>query len=155
MSQNQILRKILRPVSRLKRDYARRHEYGWNWVLIFALSACVLIWWMAVAAVICHADTYDADVIVDAIYRAEGAEKAKKPFGILSVPCKGYEDCRRVCENTVINSFTRWQVAGASGDFLEFLASRYAPVGAANDPSGLNRNWLKNVRYFIAKAGDE
>jgi len=154
MSQNQILRKILRPVSRLKRDYARRHEYGWNWVLIFALSACVLIWWMAVAAVICHADTYDADVIVDSIYQAEGGDKAKKPFGILSVPCNGYEDCRQICYNTVVNQFTRWQAAGSEGDFLESLARRYAPVNSDTD-NGTNKFWLKNVRYFIAKAGDE
>lgn len=87
--------------------------------------------------------------IVGAIYRAEGGPRARKPFGILSVPCSGYEECREICYNTVRNNYFRWIRAGRPGDYLEFLARRYAPVGAANDPSGLNRHWLKNVRHFL------
>lgn len=87
--------------------------------------------------------------IVGAIYLAEGGPRAKKPFGILSVPCSGYEECREVCYNTVRNNYFRWIQAGRPGDYLEFLARRYAPVGAANDPGGLNRHWLKNVRHFL------
>lgn len=29
--------------------------------------------------------------------------------------------------------------------FVEFWGSRWAPVGASNDPRGLNTNWSKNV----------
>lgn len=87
--------------------------------------------------------------IVDAIYLAEGGEKAKKPYGILSVPCDSEASCRRIAENTVRNNFRRWLDAGAEGDYLEFLARRYAPIGASNDPRGLNQNWLSNVRYFM------
>lgn len=32
-----------------------------------------------------------------------------------------------------------------NGD-LEAFATRYCPPGAANDPRGLNANWLRNVR---------
>lgn len=87
--------------------------------------------------------------VVDAIYMAEGGERAKKPFGILSVPCSDYGDCRKVCFNTVRNNYFRWIDAGRPGEYLEFLAKRYAPVGAENDPSGLNRNWLKNVSALV------
>ena len=87
--------------------------------------------------------------VVDAIYKAEGSEKAIKPFGILSVPCSTYSQCRKICFNTVKNSYKRWQSAGNPGDFLSFLASRYAPVGAGNDPRKLNRYWLKNVQFHL------
>lgn len=87
--------------------------------------------------------------VVEAIYKAEGGERAKKPYGILSVPCSGKAECRNVCYNTVRNNWYRWDKAGRPGDYLEFLAKRYAPVGVANDPTGLNRNWVKNVRGLM------
>ena len=34
------------------------------------------------------------------------------------------------------------------GDLLAF-AKRWAPVGAKNDPKGLNKNWYKNARYYM------
>ncbi len=33
-------------------------------------------------------------------------------------------------------------------DFISYAASRYAPIGAENDPTGLNKNWEKNVRKY-------
>lgn len=92
----------------------------------------------------------DVTKLADAIYKAEGGEKAKKPFGILSVPCDGYEDCRRICENTIRNNLRRFANYGhkTHPDFLSFLASRYAPVSA----HPLNKNWLKNVNYFLEKS---
>lgn len=90
----------------------------------------------------------DFNRLVDAIYRAEGGAKAKKPFGILSVPCSGYSDCRKVALNTVRNNWKRWE-AGTHGaakhrTYLDFLGSRYCPVGAGND-NGTNRFWVRNV----------
>ncbi len=32
--------------------------------------------------------------------------------------------------------------------FVQFWARRWAPVGASNDPSGLNANWPKNVEQL-------
>lgn len=102
---------------------------------------------------ICYSACYsytDAE-IADAIYKAEGGAKAKKAFGILSVKCEGYNECRQVCLNTIRNNRKRYKEYGYKKykTYLEFLASRYAPVGAENDPRGLNRNWLKNVKYFL------
>ena len=34
---------------------------------------------------------------------------------------------------------------GKPEDFIPYLASKYAPAGASNDPTGLNKNWTKNV----------
>jgi hypothetical protein len=90
--------------------------------------------------------------VVDAIYLAEGGSKAKVPYGILSVKVSSKEEARKVCYNTVRNNWKRWENSGNPGTYLEFLASRYAPVGAKNDPTGLNRNWIKNVSYFLGRA---
>lgn len=92
--------------------------------------------------------------IVDAIYQAEGGDRAKKPFGILSVPCDSYSECRQICENTVRNNYRRWQASDQSVTYLEFLANRYCPVGAEND-NGTNKYWLKNVRSILKSKGVE
>lgn len=96
-----------------------------------------------------------ANKIVDAIYKIEGAEKAVKPFGILSVPCDGYADCRQICLNTVRNNYKRWLKSDRSKTYLEFLANRYAPVGVSNDPNNLNKNWLSNLQRVLFEGGTE
>lgn len=96
-------------------------------------------------------DGYSVNQIVQSIFYAEGGYKTKYLFGIKSVKCNSYQECRRVCENTVINNIPRWHRSGASQSFLEFLSSRYAPIGAPDDPTNLNQNWLKNVRYFLER----
>lgn len=92
--------------------------------------------------------------VVEAIYKAEGGEKAVKPFGILSIPCDGYDHCRRICVNTVRNNIKRYYDYGHKDfdSYIEFLGSRYAPTkNASNDPQGLNKNWISNVNYFLTK----
>lgn len=39
-----------------------------------------------------------------------------------------------------------------TGDFWSYFASRWAPIGVANDPHDLNANWLPNVRKFLGIA---
>ena len=87
-----------------------------------------------------------ANKIADAIYIIEGGAKTKFPYGIVSVKTN---DPRRVCLNTIRNNWIRWGKAGSKGDFLEFLANRYAPIGAENDPKNLNKNWLPNLRKIL------
>lgn len=36
---------------------------------------------------------------------------------------------------------------------VERLGSAYAPIGAANDPTGLNRHWVPNVKQFMNELG--
>jgi hypothetical protein len=122
----------------------------WTWITL----ALVLFWiWVFMMIPSCAlAETYDSEVICNAIYKIEGGESAKKPYGILSVECHGEQACRRICINTVQNEFTRWQAGdGLAKDYLESLALRYAPIGVANDPTNLNRHWLKNLKYHLAK----
>ena len=93
---------------------------------------------------------YTNEQIADAIYLAEGGKKAKVPFGILSVKCNGYDECRQICLNTIANNRIRYADYGHKqfDTYLEFLASRYCPIGADND-NGTNKYWLKNVLYFL------
>lgn len=94
----------------------------------------------------------EAERIADAIYIAEGGAKAKIPYGILSVKVDSEAEARKVAINTIKNNYKRWHDAGEPGDYLAFLASRYAPTkNATNDPQGLNNNWLKNVRRLLKK----
>lgn len=96
---------------------------------------------------------YTNEQIANAIYLAEGGEKAVKPYGILSVKCNNEKECRQVCLNTIRNNRKRYKEYGYKKykTFLEFLASRYCPIGVKNDSKNLNKNWLKNVKYFLEK----
>lgn len=89
---------------------------------------------------------YPVDTIVDAIYWSEGGTKAHTPFGIETVSCQGYEECRQVCRRTVKNQHRRWRDSQANlGQsykltYMESLARRYCPPNW--------KVWLKNVEYF-------
>ena len=93
---------------------------------------------------------YSDEQLATAIWYSEGGAKTAHPYGILSVKVSGAEEARRVCLNTIRNNRVRWQKAGAKGDYLEFLANRYCPVGAEND-NGTNKYWLRNVRYYLSR----
>lgn len=95
---------------------------------------------------------FDIDRLSQAIYKAEGGTKAKKPYGILSVPCEGKAECGKICRNTIRNNLKRWDKAGRKEPYLEFLSRRYAPTkNATNDPNGLNQHWLGNVSSLYNK----
>jgi len=94
----------------------------------------------------------DNDIIVNAIYKAEGGKKTKYPYGIVSIDTKGDEEyARKICYNTVRNNKVRFKNQTKYKDYIEFLGSRYCPIGASNDPNNLNKNWVTNVKYFIDK----
>jgi hypothetical protein len=48
----------------------------------------------------------------------------------------------------VQESYDRWRKAGSKGEFIDHLGDLYCPIGADNDPTGLNRHWKRNVRHF-------
>jgi len=88
------------------------------------------------------------ELVADAIYRAEGGAKARKPYGILGVPVKDEAEARRVAINTARNNFQRWIKAGKPGSYVDFLADKYTPPTA--DPKG-NKNWKVNVPAIYAQ----
>lgn len=88
--------------------------------------------------------------LADAIRLAEGNAN----YGILSH--YKHTSYRQACINTCKHQYRLWikarQIASNSKiEYLPWLAKKYCPVGASNDPKGLNRNWLKNVVYFYNK----
>ncbi len=127
-------------------------HYYWISTFFNVLLLGALIVALAVGCDEAWAEVYDVEQIADAIYIIEGGTNAKKPYGILSVPCHSEAECRRIALTSIENQFTRWQIAGSKGDFLLSLQQRYAPTkNATNDPQGLNSNWLSNLRYHLNK----
>jgi hypothetical protein len=98
---------------------------------------------------VASAEEYSDEQIVNAIRKAEGTWT----YGIKSVKCETEKECRKICANTVRNNRKRFHSQNKHKEFIGYLAHRYCPVGASNDPKGLNKNWEKNVRYFL-KRGD-
>ena len=87
-----------------------------------------------------------------AIFLAEGGEKTKYPYGIRSVTCETKKECKEVCIRTVRNNRKRFaKNRKGFNDYISYLGSRYAPLQSDNDPQGLNRHWIRNVRYFLEK----
>jgi hypothetical protein len=96
-----------------------------------------------------------------ALRRAENGRSGKE-FGVVSVAADGLDAQARVAANTVRNTLARFERDGGTAvdrttgryteDFLRFFSSRYAPVGAANDPTGLNRHHAANLIALYQKA---
>jgi len=94
-------------------------------------------------------------VILLAIRKAENGATGKE-FGIkgkawgtdLSTQA-GWAAC------TVRNHRIRHREHDCGLDFIACLSRRYCPVGAANDPDNLNKNWARNVRFWVKKLGGQ
>ncbi len=89
--------------------------------------------------------------VVAAIWKIEGGNKTKYPYGIKSIKTN---NPKLACEQTVRNNWIRWQKAGKTNDFIQFLGARYAPIGAPDDPRNLNSNWIKNLKNNLIKDKD-
>ena len=115
------------------------------------LIAFVIILAIVIFASTGRAEEFTNEQIANAIYLAEGGSKAKVAYGILSVKVKDEKEARQVCLNTIKNQRKRHGAHNCGLDFLTCLARRYAPIGASNDPKDYNKNWLKNVKYFLMR----
>jgi hypothetical protein len=93
-------------------------------------------------------------MLLAALRRVENGGPGRE-FGVLAVPAAGVEEQARVAANTIRKNAVRFAAQGgeavdpATGRyteaFLRFFSSRYAPVGAGNDPRGLNRFHAANL----------
>lgn len=101
--------------------------------------------------------SYTNEQIAEAIFLAEGGFKAQYLYGIRSVKYNNFEEARKICLNTIKNNRRRYRDYGYKkyNTYLEFLASRYAPISGnlTEKERDLNRYWLSNVLYFL-KGGD-
>ena len=99
----------------------------------------------------------DLAPIVAAIRHSENGA-AGKEYGVLGPGVRRDMERRGAtyrpqagwCAATVQKTFDRWVEAGKPGTFIEYLGNRYCPVGAENDPTGLNGNWQRNVSKWDA-----
>ena len=99
---------------------------------------------LLLCSAVAQAETWNAERIADAIYKAAGGAKTKYPYGILTK--YKHTTSRQACINTIRHAHKDWT---GKGDFIEFLGGRYCPIGAKNDPKGLNVNWIRNVKHFL------
>jgi hypothetical protein len=92
-------------------------------------------------------------IIADSIFIAEGGHKAQYLYGIRSIPYKDIKDARQICLNTIKNTLVKYRKSRCPNiqDDITCLAKRYAPIGADNDPNNLNKNWVKNVKFYLNK----
>ena len=82
------------------------------------------------------------------------AENDEARFGVRSEDVSSPEEANQVLKNSLSKAFDRWMLSGRQMPFIDFFASRWAPIGAKNDPEGLNKNFPKNFRESIRQQLD-
>lgn len=107
-----------------------------------AWTGLIILFFLILFPTLCFSQEYSDTQIVNAIQRAENSKS--HPYGILAH--YKHTTPRQACFNTVRHALKDWD---GKGDFILFLQKRYCPIGASNDPTGLNANWYKNVMYFL------
>jgi len=95
--------------------------------------------------------------LVQSIQNAEGGTRAHL---IKAVKCsikKGWDGLNSQQQYERAIKITCQSINHRQGDyikrtdpdgFVDYIASYWAPVGASNDPTHLNKNWPKNVKKF-------
>ncbi len=86
--------------------------------------------------------------ILLAIGRAENGGPGKE-FGILNDKANTYRKQAGWCAATIRKNFERWEKSDSEDPFIEYLGKIYCPVGAENDPTGLNKHWITNVTNLV------
>lgn len=75
-------------------------------------------------------------------------ESGNHPYGILAYLRGRDEDsARKVCLATIMGRYRVWKEKQQGMDFIFSLSLVYCPVEDGHEG---NRNWRKNVRYFMA-----
>ena len=91
--------------------------------------------------------------------------RAGREFGVLDGKSNTYDQQLETCVKTIRNyecdfagpmkvreqTSLGFRRACYSPAFIAFAQRRYCPVGAANDPTGLNKNWLAGVTRYYAR----
>jgi hypothetical protein len=84
--------------------------------------------------------------LVQAVCNAEGdilrAVQCSQPEIVTRV------DALRVLCRSIVHRMSDYVKAEHGADFVGYFGSKWAPVGATNDPNNLNTNWVTNVSAF-------
>lgn len=123
-------------------EYKRKSKILSSLVLKRTVAVWVMVFLLSQARA---SEPINIEKLATAIYYAENSKT--HPYGILTH--YKHTTPRQACINTIKHALRDFD---GKGDFLLFLQRRYAPIGVTNDPKGLNRNWLKNVRYYYGRA---
>ena len=95
-------------------------------------------------------DMVELNLVVNAIYRIEGGDKTKHPYGVLNRGILTTSAARALCAQTVSNHYTlRYKGASTklcSRDFIFSLADRYCPPQC--DRIG-NLRWKRNALAIL------
>jgi hypothetical protein len=54
---------------------------------------------------------------------------------------------------TIIKNSVRWHMLRKQNvelDYITYFGGRWCPIGASNDPTGLNKHWVSNARYYYS-----
>lgn len=86
----------------------------------------------------------DMNRLLDAVWKAEGGEKARFPYGITTVRVKSPNHARQIARRTL----TRALSERPDLPWIEATARVYCP--AKTDSQG-HKNWKKNVWFFYNK----
>jgi hypothetical protein len=92
----------------------------------------------------------DLFYILLAIRMAENGRSGLE-FGVMHPKANDLDSQAGWAAATVVKNYQRWIKAGKPKGYIQFLGDRYCPVGADNDPNGLNRHWVGNVTYWYKK----
>lgn len=124
----------------------------WFWLFTGGLVAFLLFTAVCMAEMVITEPNivgYSLNQWCEAIHKAEGNDN----YGILT----HYKTTTplQACRNTVLHKWRDYSALPSKTRqktaFLTYLGQKYCPVGASNDPTGLNKNWVKNVGYWLER----
>jgi hypothetical protein len=81
--------------------------------------------------------------LIQAVVVADGNILKAVQCSIPSVTTR--EEALKVTCRSAAHALSDFVKANHGAEFITFWGHRWAPVGAVNDPSDLNRNWPRNV----------
>ena len=84
--------------------------------------------------------------LIAAVVKAEGDIVKAIQWTFPNV--KDKEQALEITCRSAAHALSDFVKAQSPEDFITFWAHRWAPVGASNDPTGLNKNWPVNVLKF-------
>ena len=84
--------------------------------------------------------------LLQAVVKAEGNIVKAVQCSIPSVQTR--DQALRITARSAVHALSDYVKQTQRSAFVTYWAARWAPQGASNDPTNLNKNWPKNVLAF-------